>query len=115
LQEHLFLTLLQVEPLFDLKALTSLFENKDRNKGAGVCSTALMDEVVMMVNEMIKMAQCPDRSDEKFMFNAVKILGEQYQPKFCASIEVTLRPYKGSDPYGHMAQHFREVHISTCL
>jgi len=109
LQEHLYLTLLQVEPLFDQATLTRLFENKDRNKGAGVCSRALMDEVVVMVNKMIKMAQCSNSTEEKFMFDAVKILDRQYQPKFCASVEVTLRPYRGNDPYGHMAQHFREV------
>lgn len=42
LQEHLYLTLLKVEPLLDLTTLTRLFKNKDRNKGASVCSRALI-------------------------------------------------------------------------
>lgn len=109
LQEHVYHTLLRVEPLFDLTMLTRLFKNKDRNQSAGVCSHALMDEVVVMICKTIKKAKYPDTTEEKFMFNAVNILDRQYQAKFCASVEVTLRPYKGRDPYGHMAQHFREV------
>ena len=109
LQEHLYLTLLRVEPLFDLTTLTRLFENKERNKGAGVCSSALMDEIVVMVNKMIKKGEDADATKEMFLFDAVKILGRQYQPKFCASVKVTLRAYKGKEPYGHMAKHFQEV------
>jgi len=100
---------LQVEQLFDPATLTRLFENKNRNKGAGVCSRALMDEVLVMVIKMIKMIECPNSTEEKFKFDAAKILGRQYQRKFCASVEVTLRPYSGNNPYGHMAQPFREV------
>jgi hypothetical protein len=109
LDEHFFFTLLRVEPLFDLTTLTSLFRNENRNKGAGVCSSMLMDKVVSMVNEMIKKAERSDETEEKFTFDAANILDRQYQPKFCASVEVTLRPYRGHDRYVHMAHHFREV------
>ena len=109
LEEHFFFTLLRVEPLFDLTTLTRLFRNENRNKGAGVCSCALMDKVVMMVNKMIRKAECSDDTEETFTFDVVKILDRQFQPKFCASVEVTLRPYRGDDPYVHMAHHFREV------
>jgi hypothetical protein len=109
LEEHFLFTLLRVDPLFDITELTRLFKDKNRNKGAGVCSRALMDKVVLMVNQMIRKAECSDESEEKFIFDAVEILNRQYQPKFCASVEVILRPYRGRDPYRHMAHHFREV------
>lgn len=68
-----------------------------------------MDKVVLMVNEMARKAKDSHDSEETFIFNAVEILNRQYQPKFCASVEVTMRPYKGSDPYSHLAHHFQEV------
>ena len=68
-----------------------------------------MDKVVLMVNDMIRKAKDHDDDEETFTFDAADILNRQYQPKFCASVEVTIRPYKGKDPYSHMAHHFREV------
>ena len=82
LQEHLYKTLLQVEPLFDMATLTNLFENTDRNKGARICSCALMDEIVVMVNQMTKMAEYPGGTQKKITFDAVKILSPQYKQKF---------------------------------
>ena len=109
LEEHFFFTLLRVEPLFDIAELTSLFKNKNRNNGAGICSHVVMDKVTLMVNKMIRKAKCSDDTEEEFTFDAVEILNRQYQPKFCVSVEVALRPYRGRDPYAHMAHHFREV------
>jgi hypothetical protein len=106
LKEHFFFTLLCIEPLFDVSELTRIFKDQNRNRGAGVCSRALMDKIVLMVNRMSSKA---DEHEEIFIFDAVEILDRQYQPKFCASVQVTLKPYRGKDPYRHMAQHFREV------
>ena len=53
LDECFFLTLLHVEPLFDLHQLASIFQNQDRNKGWGFYSRSLMDNVELMVNKMI--------------------------------------------------------------
>jgi hypothetical protein len=104
LKEHFFLTLLSIEPLFDISKLTRIFKDQNRNRGAGVCSGALMDKIVCMVSRSQK-----DSEERVVKFDAAKILGQQFQPKFCASVQVTVQPYKGSDPYLHMAQHFREV------
>ena len=96
MDEDFFLTLLQVEELFDLTQLTSVFKNDVRQTGTGFCSRALMDEVETIVDRMIT-------------FDPKKIPGEQYQQKFSATVETTLRTYYGTEKYLQMAQHFREV------
>lgn len=109
LDEYFVSTLLSVEPLFDIGKLVCVFQNGDRNNGAGVCSRALLDKVDLMVNKMITKVTRSDYAEEKMIFDPAEILDRQYQPKFCASVEVTLRPYRGNDPSKHMAHHFREV------
>jgi hypothetical protein len=107
LVESFWLTVMQVEPLFDLQRLISLFKNDVR--GAGFCSRSMIDRVVLMVNRMISMKQDSNTVEATMVFDPKEILREQHQPKFCASVEVKLRPYRGNDMYRHMAQHFREV------
>ena len=111
LDEHFFLTLLEVEPLFDLPELFRIFRNDDRNEGAGLCSSSLMDKVVSMVREIEDKVAYGGGENKTMMFDPTEILQKRKQPKFCASVEVTLRPFHGRDPYLHMAQHFREVPI----
>jgi hypothetical protein len=108
LDEHLLLTLLGVEQLFDLQYLERLF--KCRQNGAGICTKRLMDKVEEMVRKSKNNSKAGDTRDETFQFNVKEILGSQYQPKFCISVEVTMKPYDGKNEYHHMAQHFREVH-----
>ena len=115
LDESFFLNLLQVEVLFDLTELTSIFKNDVRQTGAGFCSRALMDEVETMVDRMVIKARNGDNTEERITFDPKTILGEQYQQKFCATVETRLRPYHGKDQYLHMAQHFREVCIHLCF
>jgi hypothetical protein len=108
LDEHLLLTLLGVEQLFDSRYLKRLFEC--RWSGAGICTKRLMDKVEEMVRKSMNNSKAGDTRDETFQFNVKEILGSQYQPKFCVSVEITMKPYDGKDEYRHMAQHFREVH-----
>lgn len=107
LTESFWLTVLQVEPLFDLRQPINVFQNDV--PGAGVCSRAMIDRVALMVNRMTSMAENGDAMEETMIFDPKEILREQYQPKFCASVEVKLRPYRVNQTYLHMAQHFREV------
>ena len=107
LDEHLLLTMLGVEQLFDSRYLKCLF--KGRRSGAGICTKRLMDKIEAMVRKSIDNSKAGDSRDETFQFNAQEILGSQYQPKFCVSVEVTIKPYDGENEYLHMAQHFQEV------
>jgi hypothetical protein len=107
LDEHLLLTMLGVEKLFDSRYLTQLF--KGRRSGAGICTQRLMDKVEAMVRKSMDKSRPGHTCDETFQFNVMEILGSQYQPKFCISVEVTIKPYNGKNEYYHMAQHFREV------
>ena len=109
LDEYLISTLLVVEPLFDMDKLIHVFQNQYRNHGAGVCSSALLNKVESIVNRMMANAECPDNMEETELLDPVEILGEQYQPKFCAPVQVNLRPYAGKDSCKHMALHFREA------
>jgi hypothetical protein len=109
LDEYLTSTLLIVEPLFDIYKLTQVFQNQHRNDGAGVCSSALLNKVESIVNRMIAKAKCSDDTEETALLDPAEILGEQYQPKFCAPVEVKLRRYAGKDDCKHMAMHFREA------
>jgi hypothetical protein len=109
MDEQFFLDLLKAEPLFDTPQLVSIFQNEDRNKGAGVCSRSLMDKVVLMVNKMMDKASCGEGAEEEMVFDPVDILRSQHQPKFCSAVKVRLRPYTAKTPYHHMAHHFREV------
>ena len=107
LDEHLLLTMLGVEQLFDSRYLKRLF--KCRRSGAGICTKRLMDKVEEMVRKSMENSKAGDTCDETFQFNVKEILGSQYQAKFCVSVEVTIKPYDGKNEYLHMAQHFREV------
>ena len=69
-----------------------------------------MDKVEEMVRKSMNNSKAGDTRDETFQFNVKEILGSQYQPKFCVSVEVTMKPYDGKNKYHRMAQHFREVH-----
>ena len=109
LDEDLLLTLLQIEPLFDLAMLKRLFRNEDRNRGAGPCSSNLLEAVVTLVEKMEKKAMQSDDTYETFPFDAKEILQQQHQPKFCMSVNVVVKPYYGSHRHAHMAHHFREV------
>jgi len=99
LDESFSLTLLQVEHLFDIDNLVGLFQKSDRNKGAGFCSRSLMDRVESMVWEMVEKGDRGDGSEEKMLFCPLELFGSQHQPKFCSSVEVTLRPYVGRQPH----------------
>jgi hypothetical protein len=107
LDEHLLLTMLGVEKLFDSRYLRQLF--KGRRSGAGICTKRLMDKVETMVRKSMDKLKPGHTRDETFQFNVKEILGSQYQPKFCISVEVTIKSYNGKNEYHHMAQHFREV------
>ena len=109
LDEYLISTLLIVKPLFDIGKLTHVFQNQYRNDGAGVCSSALLNKVESIVNRMIAKTECSDYTEETELVDPADILGAQYQPKFCAPVQVKLRPYAGKDYCKHMALHFREV------
>ena len=106
LDEHYIHKLLQVGPLFDHDTLIRIFKNSNRNEGAGFCSRTLMDKVVLMVNKMTEM---DDGAEEVIAFDPEELLGRQHQQKFCATVEVKVRPFRGHGAYAHMAQHFREV------
>jgi hypothetical protein len=109
LDEYFFCTLLEVEPLFDLSYLASIFKNVNQNTaGAGMCSRALMDQIASMVDMM---AKCSDDMPKAYTFDATQILGKdhRFQQKFCASVEVKLTPFRGASRHLHMAHHFREV------
>jgi hypothetical protein len=103
--------LLQVGPLFDHDRLVDIFKNSNRNEGAGFCSRAVMDKVVLMVNKMMEMG---DKEEGIMTFDPKELFGNQYQKKFCGTVEAKMRPFRGRNPYAHMAQHFREV-IPTFL
>ena len=110
LDEYFFCTLLDVEPLFDLSNLVHIFKDVNQNtEGAGICSRALMDQIVSMIKMM---AKCSDDMPKAYTFDAIQILGkdQRFQPKFCASVEVILTPFRGTNPHRHMAHHFREVY-----
>jgi hypothetical protein len=104
LDEHYAHKLMQVAPLFDHDALVSIFAKNDRNQGAGLCSRALMDKIVSMVNNASR-----KQETEVVVFDPKELFGRRYQPKFCATVEVTVKPFQGRDAYAHMAHHFREV------
>ena len=106
LDEHYVHKLLQVAPLFNQETLVRIFENSNRNEGAGFCSRSLMDRVVMMVNKMTEM---DGEAEEVVAFDPEELLGRQYQQKFCATVEAKMRPFRGRNAHSHMAQHFREV------
>lgn len=95
---------MQVGPLFDHDELVSIFAKSNRNQGAGLCSRALMDKIVSMVNNASR-----KQEKEVVIFDPKELFGRQYQPKFCATVEVTVRPFRGHDAYAHMAHHFGEV------
>jgi hypothetical protein len=108
--ERFFQSLLEVELLFDPLKLKNMF--KAGRAGATSCTNELMKAV----EEMVRKADKPGQEGKIFKFNAEKILGESYQMKFCCSVEVVMKRYRSNDPYGHLAQHFREVlimHIRT--
>ena len=109
LDEYLISTLLIVEPLFDIDKLTHVFQNQYRNDRAGVCSSALLNKVESIVHRMIAKAECSDNTEETELVDPAEILGAQYQPKFCATVQVKLRPFAGKDYCKHMALHFREA------
>jgi len=112
LDEYFFFALLEVEPLFHLSQLDRIFEDMNRNtEGAGPCSLALIYQISSMVDMMTENSE--DMPD-KYTFDATKILGEQFQPKFCASVEVILTPFRGADRHRHKAHHFREV-FTLCV
>lgn len=115
LNESFFLTLLQVEDLFDLTRLSSIFKYDAHRTGAGFCSRSLMDKVEMMIDRMVFKAWHGDNTEERITFDPKEILREQHQLKFCTAVETTLRQYRGKDPYLHMAQHFREVSTHSFL
>ena len=69
-----------------------------------------MDKIEEMVRKSIDNSKAGDTRDETFQFNVQEIVTSQYQPKFCVSVEVTIKPYDGKNEYLHMVQHFQEVH-----
>jgi len=99
LDESFSLTLLQAEPLLNIDELTNIFQNEDRNKGAGFCSRSLMDNVELMVRKMVDKGKHGDGPgvEEKMTFDPRELFESQHQPKFCSSVEVTLRPYRGTN------------------
>jgi hypothetical protein len=105
LDKYFISTVLNFELLFDTDKHVHVVQNVDRNKGFGVC----LDKVELMVNKMITKAGRSDVAEEKMIFDPAEILDRQYQRKLCASVEVTLRPYRANDRSMHMAHHFREV------
>ena len=105
LSQTFYNTLLKLGPMFDLAELKQLFKDQRRNIGAGMCSKNLIDAV----EDLVETAAASDKAGQTFMFDAKEILGRQYQPKFCSSVEVVMKPYHGQDIYGHKAQHFREA------
>ena len=109
LDEYFFCTLLELEPLFDLPHLVDIFKDVNRNtEGAGISSRALMDQIVAMVNMMAKRS---DDMPETYAFDVTQLLGKDhwFQPKFCASVQTTMRPFRGANRHRHMPHHFREV------
>jgi len=67
-----------------------MFKDQNRNRGAG--SRALVDKIVLMINRMSTAKA--DEDEETFTFDAVEIFDRQYQPKFCASVQATVRRYR---------------------
>lgn len=109
LSQELYTALLRVKPIFELVRLKWLFKDRRRSLGWGICSRKLVDAVI----EMVENASAPGGVGKEFLFDAKKILGDQYQPKFCSSVKVVMTPYLGPDIYAHQARHFREVVYST--
>jgi hypothetical protein len=102
LSETLYKTMLRLGPLFHLERLRYVFRSSN---GTGICSQRLIDAI----NEMVSEANKPGAKAKTFKFDANKILGKRFQQKFCSSVEVVMKPYRGRDALGHKAQHFREV------
>ena len=105
--ESFYMSLAQAEPLFDLKKLKRTFRERSCTTGAGICSSRLMSAIEDMVERA--RLQLPSSQGEQFKFDAEDILGQKYQAKFCSSVVVTMKSYRGNDIYSHMAQHFRKV------
>lgn len=105
LSETFYMTLLELQPMFDLTWLKQLFKYKNHRVGAGICSMNLMEAI----EDLVEKTKSPGCAGTKFTFDAHEILGNQYQRKFCCSVQVVMKPYKGLDLDGHKAQHFREV------
>jgi hypothetical protein len=70
-----------------------------------------MHKIEEMVRKSIDNSKAGNGRDETFQFNVQEILGSQYRPKFCISVEVKIKPYDGKDEYLHMAQPFQEVRM----
>ena len=104
LSQKFYEAMIQLHPIFDLVRLKLLFKE---SVGAAICSKKLIDAIEIMID----WGNAPGSSGKVFTFNAKEILGEQFQEKFCSSVEVVMKPYRGRDIYGHKAQHFREVFL----
>ena len=109
LSENLYNALIRLGPLFDLARVKRIFES---SIGAGICSKKLIEAINNMVgvaNKRVGEANKRGAKDNIFIFDATKILGDRFQPKFCSSVQIVMNPYHGSDTCAHKAQHFREV------
>jgi hypothetical protein len=105
LYESLYNELIDAEPLLIVGNLKKLFG--DGLRAAGECSKLLVEEVKKMCLE----ANTDAKEGNIFVFDAKKLLKIRYQPKFCSSVEVKKRPFRGTQKSKehHMALHLSEV------
>src|SRR5579871_5228218 len=105
LYESFYKELMEVEALFDMEKLKSLFG--DSLSGAGQCTNSLVEEVKRMYDE----AKADQTQGEIFVFDAKRLLKIRYQPKFCRSVKVKKRRFRGTAQAAkaHMALHLSEV------